>query len=102
MLRIMAVGTLFALNYDYGEAPQDVIDRVSAIEDVCDEFDILLIAAALQFPLAHPAVCCVIPGMGDPKRIAQTLGFYELDLPAEFWETLIERGLLANDCPVPA
>lgn len=100
---ILATGTRRGgtIYYDYGEAPQDVIDRVSAMEDVCDEFDVPLIAAALQFPLAHPAVCCVIPGMGNPKRIAQTLGFYELEIPAEFWATLKERELIAADCPVP-
>ena len=92
-------GTIY---YDYGEAPQDVIDRVSAIEDVCDEFDVPLIAAALQFPLAHPAVCCVIPGTANPKRILQTLSNYALPIPPEFWAMLKERELLAADCPVPA
>jgi D-threo-aldose 1-dehydrogenase len=100
---ILATGTRRGgtIYYDYGEAPQDVIDRVSAMEDVCDKFDVPLIAAALQFPLAHPAVCCVIPGMGNPKRIAQTLGFYELEIPVELWATLKELKLIAADCPVP-
>jgi D-threo-aldose 1-dehydrogenase len=91
-------GTIY---YDYGEAPQEVIDRVAAIEDVCDEHEVPLIAAALQFPLAHPAVCCVIPGMGNPARIAQTLGYHELEIPAAFWAALKDRGLLEAECPVP-
>jgi D-threo-aldose 1-dehydrogenase len=99
---ILATGTRRGgeIYYDYGPAPEDVIERVRAIEDVCDQFDVPLIAAALQFPLAHPVVSCVIPGMGNPKRIAQTIGYYELEIPAEFWAELKRRGLLAEDCPV--
>jgi D-threo-aldose 1-dehydrogenase len=100
---ILATGTRRGgeIYYDYGPAPEDVIERVRAIEEVCDQFDVPLIAAALQFPLAHPAVSCVIPGMGNPKRIAQTIGYYELEIPAKFWAELRKRGLLAEDCPVP-
>lgn len=100
---ILATGTRHegVIYYDYGPAPDDVIQRVRRIEDVCDQFDVPLIAAALQFPLAHPAVCCVIPGMGNPKRIAQTIGYYELDIPPGFWAELKQRELLPAHCPVP-
>lgn len=100
---ILATGTRRqgVIYYDYGPAPEHVIERVRRIEDVCDQFDVPLIAAALQFPLAHPVVCCVVPGMGHPKRIAQTMGYYELNIPTDFWAELKYRELLPTHCPVP-
>jgi D-threo-aldose 1-dehydrogenase len=100
---ILATGTRRGgeIYYDYGPAPDAIIERVRKIEDVCDQFDVPLIAAALQFPMAHPAVCCVIPGMGHPKRIAQTMGYYELNIPTDFWAELKHRELLPAHCPFP-
>lgn len=89
-------------NYDYGPAPEDVVKKVSAIESLCGEFDIPMAAAALQFPLAHPAVASVIPGIGKVSRIDQTLGLFATEIPDEFWNELSERGLIRNDAPTPA
>lgn len=89
------------LYYNYEAAPAWVVDRVARIEDACEEFEISLPAAALRFPLAHPAVASVIPGIGQPKRIKQTLELFNARIPDEFWSALIERGLLRADAPVP-
>ena len=42
-----------------------------------------------------------VEGAWRYARIAQTLGYYELDIPAAFWATLKDRGLLETECPVP-
>ena len=47
---------------NYRTAPAEVVARVEAIRVVCDRHRIPLAAAALQFPLAHPAVAAIIPG----------------------------------------
>ena len=88
-------------HYDYGEAPASVVDKVGKIENTCEEFGIPLPAAALQFPLAHPAVASVIPGVGKLARIEQTLELFRTGIPAEFWSALIDRGLLREDAPTP-
>lgn len=99
---ILATGTRRGTPYyDYEPAPDHIIKRVQSIENVCDQFDVPLIAAALQFPMAHPTVCCVIPGMGNAKRIKQTIDYYELRIPADFWAELKGRELLPDGCPVP-
>jgi D-threo-aldose 1-dehydrogenase len=59
-------------------------------------------AAALQFPLAHPAIASVIPGIGNVRRIDQTLNLFATDIPHEFWSALSERGLIRDDAPTPA
>ncbi len=89
-------------NYDYGPAPDDVVRKVAAIEGLCAEFSIPMAAAALQFPLAHAAVASVIPGIGNVRRIQQTLDLFETDISDEFWSALSEQGLIRDDAPTPA
>jgi len=88
--------------YDYGPAPEDVVKKVAAIESLCGEFDIPMAAAALQFPLAHPVVASVIPGIGKVRRIDQTLKLFATKIPDEFWKALSERGLIRDGAPTPA
>jgi D-threo-aldose 1-dehydrogenase len=88
--------------YDYGIASQSVIERVRNIESCCDRHGISLACAALQFPLAHPLVGSVIPGLGSAQRIKQTLDLYRHEIPDAFWEDLKANGLLRADAPVPA
>lgn len=89
------------LYYNYEAAPVLVVEKVASIEDTCEEFGIPMAAAALQFPLAHPAVATVIPGIGKPERIGQTLELFNTRIPDDFWSALVERGLLRADAPVP-
>ena len=88
--------------YEYGPAPEEIVQRVAALEDACREFDVPLAAAALQFPLAHPAVVSVIPGIGNERRVRQTIGLFSTDIPDEFWQTLHDRSLLDAGVPTPA
>jgi len=44
------------------EAPDEWVERVRRVESVCARHSVPLKAAALQFPLGHPAVVSVIPG----------------------------------------
>ncbi|PCI53795.1 MAG: pyridoxal 4-dehydrogenase [Alphaproteobacteria bacterium] len=100
---ILATGTRKGgtVYYDYEPAPKEIISRVARIEDICEQYSVDMKAAALQFPMAHPAVSCVIPGMGSPNRIAQTIDLFNAPIPDEFWRNLKADGLLDQDCPIP-
>ncbi len=87
--------------YNYAPAPQAIIDRVAKIQTICEDFNVTLAAAALQFPLGHPAVVSVIPGIGSAKRVLTTIELFNEIIPAEFWFQLKEEKLLAEDAPVP-
>jgi len=91
-----------ALRYDYGAAPTHIIDRVTRIEEVCDRHGVLIAAAALQFPLGHPAVASVLPGIGSAARCAETIALLRRPIPPEFWEDLRAAGLLSVAAPVPS
>jgi D-threo-aldose 1-dehydrogenase len=88
-------------HYDYGPAPDAVVARVRAIEDVCDAFEVPLRAAALQFPLAHPSVVSVIPGMGRIRHAEDAAAMMAFPIPATFWAALRGRGLLHPAAPIP-
>jgi D-threo-aldose 1-dehydrogenase len=101
---ILATGTRGGIptHFNYEHAPPFVVERVRRIEAVCDRYEVPLAAAALQFPLAHPQVASVIPGVGHAARIAQTLESYRLAIPGEFWRQLKDDELIRSDAPTPS
>ena len=101
---ILAAGTKSGapLFYNYEPAPPQVIEKVRAIEAVCERHDVPLAAAALQFPLGHPLVASVIPGMDTPERVVHAVALYRHPIPAELWRELGEKNLLRSDAPIPA
>lgn len=100
---ILATGTRGPgpFHYDYAEAPPEIVSRVRRFEDICDAHGVFLAAAALQFPLAHPAVVSVIPGLDSGARADATLALYHTAVPAAFWEDLRSQGLVRRDAPLP-
>lgn len=101
---ILATGTApgNGLRYDYGEAPADIVARVARLEAHCRAFEVPLAAAALQFPLAHPAVASVLLGLGTPGQVDATIALHAVRIPAQFWLELRDAGLIAEDAPIPA
>jgi D-threo-aldose 1-dehydrogenase len=87
--------------WNYNAAPPDVVARVNAIRAVCDRHDVPLAAAALQFPLAHPAVAAIIPGPRDAAEFRANLDLLAHPIPAALWTDLRNAGLLHKDAPTP-
>ena len=87
--------------FNYAKAPDEIVTKVRAIEAVCREFAVPLPAAALQFPVTHPAVCNVLPGPRSPQELDGILAWWDVDIPTELWSTLASRGLLAPGTPIP-
>jgi D-threo-aldose 1-dehydrogenase len=88
-------------HYNYAPASEAIIQRVRRIEVVCEAHGVTLAAAALQFPLAHPLVSSVIPGLGSPSRVAQTMALFDEPIPPAFWHDLKAQELLRDDAPTP-
>ena len=88
-------------SWNYRPAPPEVGARVDAIQAACDRHKVPLIAAALQFPLAHPAVAAVLPG---PRNIAEMKENSELlryPIPSALWADLRDAKLIHPDAPTP-
>lgn len=87
--------------WNYAAAPADVVERVKKIQAVCDSHGVPLAAAGLQFPLAHKAVCAVIPGPRTAAEFNENLALFTRNIPAGLWSDLKTQGLLHPDAPVP-
>lgn len=87
--------------FNYAKAPEEIVAKVRAIDAVCKEFGVPLPAAALQFPLTHPAVCNVLPGPRSPAELDGILEWWNIEVPSELWTTLAAKGLLAPGTPIP-
>ena len=89
------------LLFNYDSAPAAWVERVRAIEVVCDEFNVPLRAAALQFPLAHPVVDTVLLGANQLTHWADALAMLQHPIPAAFWAKLKAQGLIPASAPIP-
>jgi D-threo-aldose 1-dehydrogenase len=87
--------------FDYRPAPPEWRERARALREVCDRHGVPLPAAALQFPLAHPAVTTVLVGARSPAELDEDLDLLALPIPADLWSELRAEGLLPEDAPVP-
>jgi D-threo-aldose 1-dehydrogenase len=99
---ILATGARPGAKYNYAEAPADVLQRVERIEAVCERHGVPIAAAALQFPLGHPAVASVIPGASSPAQLERNVATFSHAIPGDLWAELKHEGLLREDAPVPA
>jgi D-threo-aldose 1-dehydrogenase len=88
-------------HYDYGAVPPAVAARVQALGAICARHDVPLAAAALQFPLAHPAVASVIPGASAADEIRANVAHLAHPISPALWTDLRQAGLIRADAPVP-
>jgi D-threo-aldose 1-dehydrogenase len=88
-------------HYNYVAAPEPLLERARKIRTVCDRHGVPLKAAALQFPLGHPAVTCVVVGCRSVAQIDESIQMFELDIPPALWKELKAEGLLQEDAPTP-
>ena len=99
---ILAKGDTPEARYAYAPASDEVRARVRRISAVCERHGVPLAAAALQFPLGHPAVASVIPGASSPAQAERNVATFSHSIPAQMWAELKHEGLLREDAPVPA
>jgi D-threo-aldose 1-dehydrogenase len=76
--------------------------RAQRFYDICTAADVDVGAAALQFPLAHPAVASVVCGLRSADEVAVSVQRLAQHIPMEIWGQLRAAGLLGAATPVPA
>ena len=99
---ILATGPVPGARYNYREAPEPVLARVSAIDAICRAHGVALADAAIRFPLAHPAVSSVVLGAVDGAEVLRNVAAVSRGIPATLWSDLVGAGLLRDDVPLPA
>lgn len=97
---ILATGAVENAQYAYSTASESVLARVRKLEQTGERFGVRLIAAALQFPLSHPCVAGVISGADSKAQVLDNVSAFEDDIPADYWEALLQEGQIDNRTPV--
>lgn len=98
---ILTGGVKPGATHDYATAPANLIDKAQKIEAICQRHGVELGAAAMQFPLFHPALCAVIPGalsVGEVKQNVERMG---VKIPSDLWSELKHEKLLDPAAPTP-
>jgi len=99
---ILAGGALSGSKFDYKPASPEILERVRKVEEIAARHGVPLKAAALQFPLAHPAVASVIPGARSTTEVEENFRLMTVAIPRDFWKELKSGHLLPEEAPVPA
>jgi len=89
-------------HYNYAAPPAAVLERVRQLEALCADHGVPLQAAALQFPLAHPAIATVVAGCANGAEARNIGKMFTHPIPGAFWRALRERGLVDSRAPLPA
>lgn len=87
--------------YNYRPADAAIRDRARKIQAACGRHGVPLVAAALQFPLGHPAVASVIPGGKNPAEVRSNVDAMNHPIPARLWADLKDEGLIPRDARTP-
>ncbi len=98
---ILATGAGPGATYNYDTAPPRILERVRRIAAVCERHGTPLATAALQFPLAHPAVTALVVGAQAPAEVEVNLNAVGAAIPADLWAELRHEGLLHEAAPTP-
>ncbi len=98
---ILASGAVDGATFNYEPAAPAIMDRVAKVEAVCSRHDVPLKAAALQFPLAHPAIAAIIPGGRSPKEVDENYRMVAHPIPTDFWAEIRAEGLVPDNAPTP-
>jgi D-threo-aldose 1-dehydrogenase len=98
---ILTGGVTDKATHDYVQAPAALIEKARKIEAVCKRHGVELGAAAMQFPLFHPAFCAVIPGALSAAEVKQNVGRLSARIPTELWSELKREKLIDPGSPTP-
>ena len=90
---LLAVTDRAQATYDYKPVDDARWDRVQQIRAVCARHDVPIQAAALQYPLRHPAVASVIPGAKSVAELTANVEFVTTPIPDALWDDLDAAGL---------
>jgi D-threo-aldose 1-dehydrogenase len=89
------------VTYDYVPAGPEIIARAARLKAICEEHGVPLMAAAIQFPMHHPAVAAVLTGPRCPEHVVVNNEMLRYPVPDALWADLKAAGLLPAEAPTP-
>ncbi|MFN8076186.1 MAG: aldo/keto reductase [Kineosporiaceae bacterium] len=86
---LLVRGTARLQRYAYAPAPEEVLQRVRRMEELCAGAGVPLGAAALQFSLRDPRITASVVGATTPAHVDDALRFATTPIPPQLWEELL-------------
>ena len=85
---VLATGPIPGRDYGRRQFSQACLDHVAKIQRLCQDYEIPMLAAALQWCTRHPQVTTAIPGARTPEEAVENVKAAELEIPEAFWDDL--------------
>ena len=82
--------------FNYAPADGRLLDRARELRNACAGYGVPLRAAALRFPLRHPAVASVLVGCRTPGEVDDNVEMFARDIPEPLWTDVAARDPLAD------
>jgi D-threo-aldose 1-dehydrogenase len=89
---ILAKGPSAYPRYMYGHASEEQLQRVYALDALCQRYEVPLAAVALQFSLRDARIVSTIVGMSKPERVTESLALAQISIPDELWWDMARLG----------
>jgi D-threo-aldose 1-dehydrogenase len=97
----LLAGPRSGARYDYGAAPPAIIARAQQLAAICARHDVSLRDAAIQFPLAHPAITSLVTGVRSISHLEEYPAAMAKSIPDALWAELKAERLIRPHVPVP-
>ncbi len=98
---VLARGAAEGATYFDAPPPPAVLEKVGRMERTCAAHGVSLAAAALRFPLGHPVVASVLPGVRSATEVRRTVDLFDQTIPDDLWSQLKSEGLIHAEAPIP-
>lgn len=85
---ILASGEGRRRKFDYRDAPPTIEKEVERLTAICHRFGVPLGAAAVQFPLRHPAIRAVLVGARNSEDVSTSAEWFDMDIPDDLWSEI--------------
>jgi len=89
------------LTYNYAPVEPDTLARAQEIYRICADEGVDVGAAALQFPLAHPAVASVVAGLRSAEEVVSAVTRRDALISARLWQRLRAAEIVDPAARVP-
>ncbi|MBX3012472.1 MAG: aldo/keto reductase [Caldilineaceae bacterium] len=98
---ILATGPTATAQYNYRNAPPEILEKAGKIQAICQHYGVPLNRAALHFARAHATITSLVVGAVKPAEVAANIEALATPIPAELWQDLRAAGLIEAAAPVP-
>lgn len=94
---ILATGPGPNAHFDYEIASDDIQARVASIMEICDQHNVQLPAAALNYPRQNELVASTLIGTAKVSSLTRNMDMLSQKIPDALWQDLENVGLIVNE-----